>query len=110
MLGRLQNDALKISWVDVTIAILIKQLEGLTNALALKTTKHLGELGVGHVMALLLASNVELGPLTLPVEGDACRALVEFVEAAEVGILDGADAVDVEKPESDLVLGIGLLE
>jgi hypothetical protein len=61
-------------------------------------------------VALGLAPDVQAGPLAVPVEGDGVGALVHLVEAAEVVILDGAEAVDVEEAEGDLVLGVGLAE
>lgn len=61
-------------------------------------------------MALLLATNVQLGPLAIPVEGDAVGALVQLIELPEVVIFDVAETVDVEEPEGDLVLGVGLCE
>lgn len=59
-------------------------------------------------MSLVLASNVQLGPLTVPVEWYAVWPLVELVELAEIVILDLAEALDVEQAECDLVLGVGL--
>lgn len=59
-------------------------------------------------MALLLAAKVQLGPLAVPVERDAVRAPVQFVQLPEVVVLYVAGAVDVKQTEGDLVLGVGL--
>ena len=108
MLGRLENDALEVLGVDVTVAILVEELEGLPDALALQTTQHLGELRVVEVVSLLPATDVQLGPLTVPVEGDVVRALVQLIELSEVVILDITGAVDIEQAKGDLVLGVWL--
>lgn len=63
---------------------------------------------VGQGVAPCLVSNVQLGPLAVPVKGDAVRALVQLAQAAEVLVLDTAGAVDVEQAEGNLVLGIRL--
>jgi hypothetical protein len=65
---------------------------------------------VVQVVPLRLAADVELRPLAVPVERDAVLPLVELVEPAEVFIFYGAQAVDVEQAEGNLVLGIGLAE
>jgi len=59
---------------------------------------------------LCLAANIQLCPLTVPVERDGVRALVQFVQATKVFIFYGAQAVDVEKAERNLVFSIGLAE
>jgi hypothetical protein len=61
-------------------------------------------------VALLLAANVQLRPLAVPVKGDVVGALVELVQLAEVVVLDVPGAVDVEEAEGDLVLGVGFQE
>lgn len=61
-------------------------------------------------MALLLAANVQLRPLAVPVKGDVVGALVELVESAEVVVLDVAGAVNIKEAECDFVFGIGLHE
>lgn len=108
VLGSFANDALKVLGVNESIAILIEQLESLADALALQTTQHLGELRVVHMVALLLAANVQLGPFALPVKRNAVGALVELIELSEVLVLDIAGSIDVEEAEGDLVLGVGL--
>lgn len=110
MLGRLDNDALKLVGVDVSIAVLVEELESLSNALALETSEHLRKLVVVEVVSVLLAANVELRPLRVPIEGDVLRALVELVQGSEVVILDATGALNIEEAESNLVLGVGLLE
>ena len=110
VLGGLENDALKLLRLDVAVAVLVEELEGLADALSLQTAQHLRELGVVEVVALLLAANVELSPFAVPVEGDIVGAFVELVEAAEIIILDVAGAVDVEESKGDFVLGVGFGE
>lgn len=110
VLGGLENDALEVVGLDIAVAVLVELQKGLADALALETSQQLTELRVIHSMALLLASDVQLGPLAVPVEGQALGALVELVEAAEVLILDLAGALDIEEAEGDLVLGVGLVE
>lgn len=110
VLGGLEDDALEVVGLDVAVAVLVELQEGLANALALETSQQLAKLRVVHSMALLLASDVQLGPLTVPVEGQALGALVELVEATEVLILDLTGTLDVEEAESDLVLGVGFVK
>ncbi len=108
VLGSFEDDALKLLGLDEAIAVLVKQLECLTDPLALQAAQHLGKLHVVHVVALLLVADVQLRPLAVPIEGDARGALVELVELAEVVILDLAETVYVEQAEGDLVLGVWL--
>ena len=110
VLGGLDDDALEVLGLDVAVAVLVEELEGLPDPLALQAAQHLGELLVVQVVALLLAPYVQLGPLAVPVEGDAVRALAELVELAEMVILDGSQAVDVEEAKRYLVLGVGFCE
>lgn len=110
VLGGFQNDALKLLRVDVAIAILVEELESLSNTLALETAQHLRKLRIAEVMALLLAANVQLCPLAVPVKGDVVGPLVELVESAEVIVLDVAGAIDIKQAECDFVFGIGLGE
>ena len=108
--GRLLDDGGKLLGLDEAVSVGVEALEGLAHALALQAAQHLGELVVVHAVALGGAADVQLGPLAVPVEGDAVGALVELVQAAEVLILDGAEAVNVEQAEGDLVLGVGLAQ
>ena len=108
VLGRLADDALKVLRLDVAVAVLVELQEGLADTLALQTTQHLGELLVGQGMAAGLVANVQLGPLAVPVEGDAVGAFVQLAQAAEVLVLDTAGAVDVKQAEGNLVLCIRL--
>jgi hypothetical protein len=110
VLRGLHDYALKVLWLDVSITILVKLLEGLPNSLTLKTAKHLGELLVVQIVALLLTSYIELGPLAVPVERDAVWSLIELIELPEIVVLHSVEAVDVEQPEGNIILGIGLLE
>jgi hypothetical protein len=110
VLGRLHDDALKLLGLDEAVAVLVEELKGLADALALQPAQHLRELLVVHAVALGLAANVQLGPLAVPVKGDAVGPLVELVQPAKVIVLDGAEALDVEEAECDLVLGVGLAE
>lgn len=59
-------------------------------------------------MAVLLASNVQGSPFTIPVEGDALVALVETVQFVKVVVLDGSGSPLIEKAKGNLILGIGL--
>jgi hypothetical protein len=110
VLGRLPDDALKVLGLDVAIAILVKLQEGLSDALSLQTTEHLGKLLVREGMAPGLVANVQLRPLAVPVKGDALGSLVQLVETAEVVVLHGSAALDIKESEGNLVLGIGLEE
>lgn len=110
MLGCLADDALELLRVDEAIAVLIEELEGLSDTLALEATQHLGELMVIKAVAVLLAANVQLRPLRLPVKGNGLGALVELIQSAEVVVLDAAGALNVEETESNLILGIRLVE
>lgn len=110
MPGRLDNDALKVLWLNVAVVVLVKVLKGLPHPLALQAAKHLRELWIGHVVPVLAAANVEARPSRVPVEGNRRLALVEAVEALELVQGDDAGALCVEEAEGNLVLGVGLGE
>lgn len=55
-------------------------------------------------MPALLSTNVESGPLAVPVERYAVIALVEVVKFLEVVVPNCSSAIFVKEPESDLVL------
>lgn len=61
-------------------------------------------------MASCLVTDVQLGPLALPVEWDAVRTLVQLTKTPEVLVCNVACAANVEEAEGDLVLGIGLYQ
>lgn len=61
-------------------------------------------------MAPLVAADVQLGPLAVPVEGDAIRSLVLFVEALEVFVLDISESLNIEEPEGDLIFGVRFVQ
>ena len=106
----LLDDGGKLLGLDEAVAVAVEPLEGLADALAHQASQHLRELVVVHVVPLGLAADVQARPLAVPVERDAVGALVELVEPAEVVIFYGAEALDVEEAEGDLILGIGLVE
>lgn len=108
MLGRLEYDALEVFGLDVAIAILVEQQESLANALALESSEHLRELGVCQTVSFSLVADIELCPLTIPIEGDGLGSLVLLIQAAEVFVFDTSDTLDIEKTECDLILCIWL--
>ncbi|KAI6754925.1 hypothetical protein HG531_004031 [Fusarium graminearum] len=83
----LDNDALKLLTADEAIAVLVKLVEGLSDALALETSQHLAELGVVERVAVLPVTN-----------------------SAEVIVFDSSSALNVEETEGNLIFGIGLAE
>lgn len=107
MLRGFSNDSLKVLRLNVAVAILVEEQKSLPDSLALKTTEHLRKFMIRKVVASGLVANVKLCPLAVPVKGNAVRAFVHLVEAAEVVICNRACSVDIEKSESDLILGIG---
>ena len=106
----LLNDGGELLGLDEAVGVGVEPMEGLTDALALQAAQHLRELVVVHAVPLGLAADVQAGPLAVPVKRNAVGALVELVEPAEVVIFYGAEALDVEEAEGDLILGIGLVE
>lgn len=105
--GGCSNDTFKVLGVDVAVLVFVVEVEGLADALTLKTSHHLGKLGVCHFVSLLLATNVERSPLGVEVKGDAVLAAVLLVDFLEGVGFDGAGAVDVKETEGDLILCIG---
>lgn len=108
--GCLDDNALELFTTNEAIAVPVKLVESLSDALTLETAQHLTELRVVERVTVLLVADIDLGPIRFPVEGKVVGALVELVESAEIVILDSAIALDVEQTEGDLVFGIGLAE
>jgi len=61
-------------------------------------------------MSLVFASNIQLCPLRVPVEGQSVGALVLVVDVLEVFKLDISGPVTIKETKSDVVLGVRLLE
>ena len=57
-------------------------------------------------MSVLLSSNIQRRPFTIPIERYAIAAFVEIVELLEVVVFDCASAFFVEESERNLILGI----
>ena len=94
--GGLEDDALKVFGLDISIAILIEVVEGLSYPLSLQTSKHLCELWVGQIMSPLLPTAVQGRPFAVPVERNAIRALVYLVQFLQIIVLDRPSALDVK--------------
>lgn len=103
---RLHDDALEIIGINVPVVVLIEVQERLAHTLALQPAQHLGELRVGHTVSVSLSAQVELGPVTVPVEGDAIAGLVARIDVFERGEIHQTGIAVGEEAESDLVLGI----
>lgn len=54
----LDNNSLKLLWLNESIAVLVKEAEGLADALALQSAKHLRELMVCQLVPPLLTPRV----------------------------------------------------
>lgn len=96
MSRRLEDDTLKIFWLDVSVTVFIKQVECLTDPLALQSSQHLCELRVSHIMSLFLSSDIQCGPFTVPVKGYAIGTLVELIQLPEIIVFDSAGTSDIE--------------
>lgn len=108
VLRGLQDDALEVLRLNVAITVLVEDVEGLTDALTLQAAQHLGELGVGHVVARLGAAGVQGGPFGVPVKGNAVGTLVHIVHSLDSLPFHATAALEVEQTERNLVLRIGL--
>lgn len=108
MAGRLENDALKIFRLYISVAILVEEMEGLTNSLSLQTSQHLCELRICHVMSLLLSPNVQRCPFAVPVERYTVYSFIELIQLFEVIKLDYPGTTNVEQSKGNLILGIRL--
>lgn len=108
--GRLLDDALKVIGLNEAIVVLVERLKGLSYPLALETTQHLRELGVGEVVATASTAGIERRPFAIPIKRNRLGALVHVIEFCEVVKFDHAGALDVKETKSNLILGIGLCE
>jgi hypothetical protein len=61
-------------------------------------------------MSLVPASDIQLRPFRIPVEGQTVGTLVLVVNVLEVFKLDISGPVTIEETEGDVVLGVRLLE
>lgn len=104
--GGLENNALEVIRVDISVPVFVENVEGLSDPLALDTSQHLGKLRVGHVVACLGPSGVQRSPFRVPVKRYSIAGFIDLVEAFESLELDGARAIEVEETERDLILGV----
>ena len=103
-------DTLEIAGLDVAVSVTVEMQESLSYPLTLQPSQHLRELGVRHGMPVLLAAEVEGGPVGVPVEGDGVGGLVAGVEFFEGGKVDVAGNGVGEEAEGDVVFGVRLQE
>lgn len=108
MFRGLEDNPLEIFRLDVTVTILVEDVEGLPNALALQSSEHLSELGVCHVVPGLAPSGVQGSPFRIPIERYTVTALIHIVYVLERLPLDRARSIEIEESESNLIFGIGL--
>jgi hypothetical protein len=106
--GGLLDDALELHRLDVAVPVLVEEQESLTNPFSLESAKHLGKLGVCHQVPLVLGSNVQSSPFSVPVERQALVRLCGFPFLKKVIKANVPRPVLVEVAEDDLVFGVWL--
>ena len=104
----LKDNALEVLRLDVTVAILVKHMEGLADPLTLQPPEHLGELRVCHVMPALTPSTVQGGPVRVPVKGYAVLGLGLAIQVVKRLPFHAPRPIGIEQSEGDLIFGIGL--
>lgn len=108
--GCLEDDALKLMGLNVSITINVHGMKCLPNALSLQSPQHLSELRVGHLMTALAAARVQGSPCGIPVERNILLGIRLTEQAFHIFPLDGTCSLNIEQAEGYLVLGIGLSE
>ena len=104
----LLDDPLELLRVDIAVPIFVEVKECLAHPLALESTQHLRKLGICHGVAMAFPADIELGPVTIPVERDAgLVARIDILELVEVDL--ARDGVG-EEAEGDFVLGVRFRE
>lgn len=108
--GRLEDDALELIRLNVSITISIHDMECLPNALSLQSPQHLGELRVSHFMTALAPARVQRRPCGVPIKWNALLGSRLTEQALHILPLDGTRSLDIEQTEGNLVLSIRLSE
>lgn len=75
----LKDDALEILRIYIAIFVFVEDLKSLSYSLALESAKHLGELGVRNIMAMLFRSDIQGYPLGAPIKRYSFRTFVLVV-------------------------------
>jgi hypothetical protein len=104
----LENNALELFRLNISITILVKEMESLSYPLSLQPPEHLRELWVGEIMSSLLAPTVEGSPFTIPIKRYAIWAFVYLIQALQIVIFHRSRPVQIEKPKGNLVFSVRL--
>lgn len=102
------NDAREVFRLDVSVAVLVEEVEGLPDALSLQSSKHLRKLRVCHAVSVSFPAGIERCPVRVPVEWNGILGAVAGVCLFEGVEVDEPGGGVGEETESDLVLGVWL--
>ena len=92
----LEDDALEVLGLDISIAIFVEVVERLSYPFSLQPSQHLCELWVCQVVSPLLPTTVQGCPLAVPIKRYAIRALVDLIQLLQIIVLDCPRTLDVK--------------